>query len=67
MTISLEAFSKEAHNYGLAKQMTFHMALPKARYALQWESKNLYALSSAIQDWVKSSNWFGFQAADTFV
>ncbi|KAK8472096.1 hypothetical protein PHAVU_002G111800 [Phaseolus vulgaris] len=24
------------------------------RYALQWESKNLYALSSAIQDWVKS-------------
>lgn len=25
------------------------------RYAVQWESKNLIAVSSAIQDWLKSS------------
>lgn len=43
------------------------MALPKVRYALQWESKNLFALSTAIQDWLTSSNWFGFQAASTLL
>lgn len=26
------------------------------RYALQWESKNLIAVSTAIQDWLTSSN-----------
>lgn len=30
-----------------------------ARYALQWESKNLIAVSTAVQDWLTSSNWFG--------
>ena len=29
------------------------------RYALQWESKNLIAVSTAIQDWLTSSNLFG--------
>lgn len=26
------------------------------RYALQWESKNIIAVSTAIQDWLTSSN-----------
>lgn len=30
-----------------------------SRYALQWESKILIAVSTAIQDWITSSNWFG--------
>ncbi|KAG4943492.1 hypothetical protein JHK85_048138 [Glycine max] len=34
--------------------MTFHLVLPKVRYALQWESKNLIAVSTAIQDWLTS-------------
>ena len=28
------------------------------RYALQWESKNIIAVSTAIQDWLTSSTWF---------
>ncbi|KAF2583721.1 hypothetical protein F2Q70_00033865 [Brassica cretica] len=28
------------------------------RYTLQWESKNLILVSTAIQDWLTSSNWF---------
>lgn len=27
----------------------------KSRYVLQWESKNLIAVSTAIQDWLTSS------------
>jgi hypothetical protein len=33
------------------------MALPKVRYSLQWESKNLIAVSTAIQDWLTSSRF----------
>ncbi|KAG5145016.1 hypothetical protein JHK84_030559 [Glycine max] len=53
-SVAVAASFGEAHNYGLATQMTFPMALPKVRYALQWESKNLFSLSTAIQDWLSS-------------
>lgn len=30
------------------------------RYILQWESKHIIAVSTAIQDWLTSSNVQGF-------
>lgn len=36
------------------------------RYALHWEPKNLIAVSTAIQDWLTSSNWFAPDGSTLF-
>ena len=39
--------------------MSISYDLESFRYALQWESKNLIVVSTAIQDWLTSTNLFG--------